>query len=128
MPIIDVETVFDEKPADPPPGRIYQASQIPLEEITNRVTNAIPQLKARQSFAEELLIAGAGPKDIARTIADVLVEGRAGERLKASEIAMRAMGLFDNPGNQETHIVFQIQGDNVNLAAVLQPHQERNSE
>lgn len=100
-------------------------SDIPLEQIAQRVQNALPQLKVRAGFIEALERNGAGQEDIARTIGEVLNEGQThGIRLRAAEVAMKSMGLFETVGNQQTAVVFNIQGENVNLQAVLQPTRE----
>ena len=99
--------------------------QIPLTEIERRVTNAIPQLKIRSDFMSALDRHGAGPENIARTIGIVMNEGDThGIRLRAAEIAMKSMGLFENQNVSQGSVTFQIQGDNVNLQAILQPTRE----
>ena len=99
--------------------------QIPLTEIERRVSNVIPQLKVRSDFMSALDRNGAGPENVARTIGIVMNEGDThGIRLRAAEIAMRSMGLFENQNVSQGAVTFQIQGDNINLQAILQPTRE----
>lgn len=99
---------------------------ISLDQIASRVQAAIPQLKVRAEFLEALDRNGASQEDIARCIGEVLNEGQThGIRLRAAEVAMRSIGLFDTVGNQQTAVSFNIHGENVNLQAVLQPNREK---
>lgn len=106
-----------------------QFADVPLSEIERRVQNVIPQLKIRSDFLGALERNGASANDVARTIGEVLNEGQThGIRLRAAEIAMRSMGLFDPQPQSLGSVTFQIHGENVNLQAVLQPNRERMEE
>ena len=100
--------------------------EVKLGDIEKRIQQAMPQLKIRADFASALERHRAGPEDIALCIGEVLNEGETHQiRLRAAEIAMKSMGLFENQQLSQGNVTFQIHGENVNLQAVLQPNREK---
>jgi len=122
MPIIDLDSrrrisVFDEVEESPAYSPV---SHISVSQIAERVSEALPIFRARSNFAELLEKKHAGPEGIATVIADIMHNGGNDvSRLRAAELAMKGSGLLDNPGNNETQVVFNITGGNVQ--AILQP-------
>lgn len=100
----------------------------PLEKIAQRVQEKIPSLQKRDNFANSLARNCAGPEDIAATLGDILHNGQEHNRLRAAEIAMKSLGLLENQNMAQGSVTFQIQGDNINLQAVLQPERKQELE
>ena len=100
--------------------------QVRLEKLAQNLTNAIPALKIKEDFQNALARNGAAPEDVARCLGDTMNEATATkDRLRAAELVMKSFGLLDSTNNSSQTITFNIQGDSVNMQAVLQPNRER---
>ena len=100
--------------------------QVRLEKLAQTLTNVIPALKIKEDFQNALARNGAAPEDVARCLGDTMNEATATkDRLRAAELVMKSFGLLDSTNNSSQTITFNIQGDSVNMQAVLQPNRER---
>jgi hypothetical protein len=95
-----------------------------LATVAQRLVEKIPGLDLRKSFNEELEAQGAGVRNIAGTIADVMLNGEnSSVRLKAASLAMDGLGLKEQKAANDTNVTF-IFNEPVAMQNILQPKQE----
>ncbi len=134
MPVIDVtptskveyipkteESFFEDARAQ----TVEAIKKIPVGMIESSLRSNIPALQSRENFGKLLEMHGAGPQEIASTLGEVLSTGSEKGRLRAAEVAMKSLGLLENQNAAQGNVTFTIQGENVNLQAVLQPKREK---
>lgn len=103
-------------------------SVISLNEITKRVEQAVPGLRLRGDFRQMLEANNAGLQEVAATLGDILYSEKNKDRLRAAEMIMKSLGLFDTERGSDASITFNVQGKQVNLQTMLQPFAVRKTQ